>query len=199
MKAVLRTVLFLDAVLNLALGALLIASFWSALYDALQVPVPAPVLYGQLLGVALAGLAWLQFRATVNGQLTVAVASVTGHVSWISGVFILVWTIALRAVPLNGTLFVPLGGAILVIVGGVLVKLSGSVRVKERIRAASREEERERTRGGVGGSPSPDPLRTEPRVTPPLAPTVTGGVSAAPSDPESTSSVSQDARQNPHS
>ena len=94
MKAMLRTVLFLDAALNLALGVLLIVSFWSSLYAAIEVPAPSPVLYAQALGVAFVGVAWLQWHATVNGQLTATVAKVTGHINWVIGAFVLGWLIS---------------------------------------------------------------------------------------------------------
>ncbi|WP_353193767.1 hypothetical protein [Pandoraea pnomenusa] len=148
MKAMLRTVLFLDAALNLALGVLLIASFWSSLYAAIEVPAPSPVLYAQALGVAFIGVAWLQWHAAVNGQLTVTVAKVTGHINWIIGAFVLGWLISGQlSVTGGGRLLMPALGAVLLVVGGILVKLASSVRTKERVQAA--QHAGERVRGGV--------------------------------------------------
>ncbi|MFJ2995470.1 hypothetical protein [Pandoraea sp. NPDC087047] len=148
MKAMLRTVLFLDAALNLALGVLLIASFWSSLYAAIEVPVPSPVLYAQALGVAFIGVAWLQWHATVNGQLTSTVAKVTGHINWVTGAFVLGWLISGQLVVSSGGKWLLAAlGAVLLVVGGILVKLASSVRTKERVQAAQRVGER--VRGGV--------------------------------------------------
>ena len=116
MKAMLRTVLFLDAALNLALGVLLIASFWSSLYAAIEVPAPSPVLYAQALGVAFIGVAWLQWHATVNGQLTATVAKVTGHINWVTGAFVLGWLISGQlSVTGGGKLLMPALGALAII------------------------------------------------------------------------------------
>ena len=148
MKAMLRTVLFLDAALNLALGVLLIASFWSSLYAAIEVPAPSPVLYAQALGVAFVGVAWLQWHATVNGQLTATVAKVTGHINWVIGAFVLGWLISGQlAVTGGGKLLMPALGAVLLVVGAILVKLASRVRTKERLQAA--QHAGGRVRGGV--------------------------------------------------
>ncbi|OJY23977.1 hypothetical protein OYT13_10255 [Pandoraea sp. XJJ-1] len=148
MKAMLRTVLFLDAALNLALGVLLIASFWSSLYAAIEVPAPSPVLYAQALGVAFVGVAWLQWHATVNGQLTATVAKVTGHINWVIGAFVLGWLISGQlAVTGGGKWLMPALGAVLLVVGAILVKLASSVRTKERVQAA--QQAAGRGRGGV--------------------------------------------------
>lgn len=228
MKAMLRTVLFLDAVLNLALGALLIASFWSSLYAAIGVPAPTPVLFAQISGVGFIGFAWLQWHATVNGQLTATVAKVTGHVSWVTGAFILGWLISGQMPTTGGgTVLMAALGGVLLVVGAILVKLSASVRTKERVQAA--QQGNERVRGGVvtGGKfgraardtredereayrEPYDAPRAEPRIdTPshstPVAPVGNTGIvtpvppATAPTSNESTSSVPQDARQNPHS
>ncbi|MBN9095725.1 hypothetical protein [Pandoraea pnomenusa] len=164
MKAMLRTVLFLDAALNLALGVLLIASFWSSLYAAIEVPAPSPVLYAQALGVAFIGVAWLQWHATVNGQLTATVAKVTGHINWVIGAFVLGWLISGQlSVTGGGKLLMPALGAVLLVVGGILVKLASSVRTKERVQAA--QQTGERVRGGVVSDTRRDPPRDyyEPR------------------------------------
>ncbi|APD13452.1 hypothetical protein [Pandoraea pulmonicola] len=156
MKAMLRTVLFLDAALNLALGVLLIASFWSSLYAAIEVPAPSPVLYAQALGVAFIGVAWLQWHATVNGQLTATVAKVTGHINWVTGAFVLGWLISGQlTVTGGGKLLMPALGAVLLVIGAILVKLASSVRTKERVLAA--QQAGERVRGGVVSDTRRDP------------------------------------------
>ena len=98
MKVLLRGVLFLDAVLNLLLGLLLLLSPSATLYSALQLPQPQPAFYGQLLGVAPVG--WrLLWQATLNGQLTVAVARTVGQ-STAGALIVAVWTLFLD-VPCN--------------------------------------------------------------------------------------------------
>lgn len=187
MKAMLRTVLFLDAVLNLALGVLFLLSPWQQLYASLQVPRADPALFGQMLGVVLAGLAWLQWHATLNGQLTVTVAKVSGHVNWICGAFILAWVLAL-GLPVKGAgiVFLPALAAVLIVFALLEVKLSHSVRYRERVQETTSQS------STASARPAP-PAPTEPRWTPPssAAPPV------APTD--STPSATQDARQNPHS
>ena len=101
MKVLLRAVLFFDALLDLLLGILLVMSPFSTLYDALQLPQPQPALFGQLLGVATIGMAWLLFLAAINGQLTVAVARTVGYVNLVSAIMIAVWTLFLD-MPVQG-------------------------------------------------------------------------------------------------
>jgi hypothetical protein len=101
MKVLLRAVLFFDALLDLLLGILLLASPFTTLYAALQLPQPQPALFGQLLGVATIGLSWLLFQATINGQLTVAVARTTGYVNLVSALLVTVWTLFLD-IPVQG-------------------------------------------------------------------------------------------------
>ena len=91
MKALLRLVLFLDAAVALCVGLVLLASPMTSIFGALQLPQPEPAMYGQLLGVTLIGVAWLLWHATVNGQLTTAVAQVVGHVNLAVAVLVIAW------------------------------------------------------------------------------------------------------------
>lgn len=188
MKAVLRTVLFLDAVLNLALGVLFLASPWQQLYVSLQIPPADPALYGQLLGVLLVGVAWLQWHATINGQLTIAVARVSGHVNWISGALILAWVLALGLHPKGaGMVFLPALAVVLIVFALFLIKLSHNVHTREKAQNVKSD----KTAGSAGALGN---QRTEPyggAMPPAAAP----GMSTTESKP----SASQDARQNPYS
>ncbi|KAF1051151.1 MAG: hypothetical protein GAK41_01386 [Burkholderia gladioli] len=88
MKPLLRVVLVIDALL-LAGGVLFVLTPWKGLYDALQLVQVDPPMAGQAFGIALLGLAWLAFPASVNGDLTSGVARAVGHVDWLIGVALL--------------------------------------------------------------------------------------------------------------
>lgn len=196
MKAMLRTVLFLDALLSLALGVVFLLSPWKQLYASLQVPRADPAVYGQLLGVVLIGLAWLQWHATLNGQLTVTVARVSGHVNWICGAFILAWMFGL-GLPVTGAgiVFLPALAAVLIVFAVFEIKVSHSVRYRERVQQNAKPSATPASpANSTAGAPA------EPRWTPPSASTLppdTSSTGAA--RPDSSASATQDARQNPHS
>ncbi|WP_205962805.1 hypothetical protein [Pararobbsia silviterrae] len=155
MKPILRALLVVDGVLTLVLGLALVASPWANTIVALQAVAPKPPALGQLFGIALLGFAWLQWHAAYDGQLTVAVARVTGHVNWISGVVLLAWLIALhdpsveasRAIVFSG----PVIALVLLVIGVGLVRLADAIRRRARASAdpsvfADEAEQRDRAR-----------------------------------------------------
>ncbi|MHA6832987.1 hypothetical protein [Ralstonia pseudosolanacearum] len=164
MKALLRLVLFLDAAVALCVGLVLLASPLSSVFGALQVPQPDPAMYGQLLGVMLLGLAWLLWHATVNGQLTTAVAQVVGHVNLAVAVLVIAWLLFFH-LPVDGAgrIWLPTFAAVLALFAAVQIPASRRVRHTERERATKAREEaaatRERERGGAE--------RKEPAYMPP--------------------------------
>jgi hypothetical protein len=138
MKPLLRAVLIIDALLLLAFGLLFLLTPWTSLYNALQLVQAQPTLVGQGLGIALIGLAWLAFHASIDGALTATVAKVVGHVNWLTGLLMLVWLIGMHRPELTGfgQLIAVLAGVVLVVVGLGGVRLSGAVRRRERLRLA---------------------------------------------------------------
>lgn len=138
MKALLRVVLIVDALMLLGFGVLFLLTPWASLYDALQLVQPQPVLVGMVLGVVLLGLFWLAVRAAFDGAMTVPVGRVAGHINWISGVLMLVWLIGLHSPQLTGFGQLTAGGigAWLILIGFGGVRLAGSVRRREKAQAA---------------------------------------------------------------
>ena len=138
MKPLLRAVLIIDALLLLAFGVLFLLTPWTSLYNALQLVQTQPTLVGQGLGIALIGLAWLAFHASIDGALTSTVAKVVGHVNWLTGLLMVVWLIGMHRPELTGfgQLVAVLAGVVLVVLGLGGVRLSGAVRRRERLRLA---------------------------------------------------------------
>jgi hypothetical protein len=138
MKALLRVVLIVDALMLLGFGALFLLTPWTTLYDALQLVQPQPVLVGMVFGVALLGLSWLAVRAAVDGAMTVPVGRVAGHINWISGVLMLVWLIGLHNPRLTGFGQLTAGGigAWLIVIGFGGVRLAGAIRRRDKAQAA---------------------------------------------------------------
>ncbi len=133
MKVLLRAVLFFDALLDLLLGMLLLMSPFTTLYAALQLPVPQPALFGQLLGVVTIGMAWLLFMATINGQLTVTVARTAGYVNLASAILIAAWTLFLD-MPVQGAgkIWLLTLAAMLLFFAIVQIPSAKKVRLRER-------------------------------------------------------------------
>jgi predicted lipid-binding transport protein (Tim44 family) len=138
MKALLRVVLIVDALMLLGFGVLFLLTPWASLYDALQLVQPQPVLIGLVLGVVLLGLFWLAVRAAFDGAMTVPVGRVAGHINWISGALMLVWLIGLHSPELTGFGQLIAGGigAWLIVIGFGGVRLAGAVRRREKAQAA---------------------------------------------------------------
>ncbi|MBC8637372.1 hypothetical protein IAG25_11165 [Caballeronia sp. EK] len=136
MKPLLRVVLVINALIFLAFGLLFLLTPWAGLYSALQLDSirVQPVFAGQLLGIALIGLSWLAFHASVDGALTARAARVSGHVQWLSGVVVLVWLLGLHAPQVDGfgQISAAVVGAVLLVLGLGSVRLSSAVRRRER-------------------------------------------------------------------
>jgi hypothetical protein len=139
MKPLLRAVLVVYTLLYLLVGLLYLATPWTSLHRALQLAVIEPAMAGQLLGLALFGLAALAFQGVFNGAMTTGVARVIGHITWLAGVLILVWLVAFSTSlsPGSGALFNALGGVVLLILGLGGVRLARSVRRGERTAKAA--------------------------------------------------------------
>jgi len=202
MKVLLRAVLFFDAVLDLLLGLLLLVAPVSSLYTALQIPQPQPALFGQLLGVALIGLAWLLWQATLNGQLTVAVARTVGKVNLASAVLILAWVLFFdMQLQVAGKIW--LAGLSVVLIFFALVQIPAARRVHLREKQ-QREQEAEARKGqkkpsGVasGARQTNDPdYRQEPVITPP--PGYGPGTEVVTEPAPEVTPPANHARQNPH-
>lgn len=142
MKALLRLVLFLDAAVALCVGLVLLASPMTSVFGALQLPQPEPAMYGQLLGVTLIGLAWLLWQATINGQLTTAVAQVVGHVNLAVAVLVIAWLLFFH-LPVEGAgrIWLPTFAAVLAAFSAVQIPASRRVRTNERERAQKARDE----------------------------------------------------------
>ncbi len=128
-----------DALVDLLLGILLLMSPFTTLYAALQLPQPQPALFGQLLGVALVGLAVLLWQATFNGQLTVPVARTAGYVNLASAVLIIAWMVFME-LPLVGAgkIWLPVMAVVLAFFALVQIPASRRVRNRERQLKAER-------------------------------------------------------------
>lgn len=218
MKVLLRAILFLDALLNLLLGLVLVFSPSTTLFSALQLPQPQPALFGQLLGVVLLGLASLLVQAAFNGQLTVAVARTMGQVNLVSAVLIVAWLLFFD-LPVQGAgkVWLPLVATLMVIFAVVQIPAAKKVRVRERVlREEGIERERKereqrpvdaRQQGAPDASrhtqrdarydPQYNDVRREPGITPPPG---YGPENAAMNDPDPTEPPpAHHARQNPYS
>ncbi|HEV3426115.1 MAG TPA: hypothetical protein VG105_20465 [Paraburkholderia sp.] len=177
MKPLLRAVLIIDALLLLAFGLLFVLTPWTSLYNALQLVQTQPALVGQGLGIALIGLAWLAFHASIDGALTSTVAKVVGHVNWLTGLLMLVWLIGMHRPELTGfgQLVAVLAGVVLVVVGLGGVRLSGAVRRREKLRvteaAAAERAERQAAKDAARGREAVG-YRAEPVVAPVAEPVV---------------------------
>lgn len=199
MKVLLRAVLFFDALLNLLLGVVLLLSPFTTFYSALQFPQPQPAMYGQLLGVALVGLALLLWQATVNGQLTVAVARTVGQVNLASAVLIVAWMLMFD-LPVQGAgkIWLPVLAAMLAFFAAVQIPAAKRVHVRER---ELREQQKDKQNKDAGAAPvarrpqSPE-YRREPGVTPPPGYGPDTEVKTEPAPDETPSA--HHARQNPN-
>jgi hypothetical protein len=196
MKPILRALLVIDGIITLLLGLALVVSPWADSIVALQAIAPHPPALGQLFGISLLGIAWLQLHAAVDGQLTLTVARVSGHVNWLSGIVLLIWLIVLHGTSVNTNQAVVLSGPaiaiVLLVLGLGLVRLAASIRRRnkqlalgtesaekaERHARETREREREVERTGV----MTEPVFARPVATPVRDP-VTGLATGSSVDP----------------
>jgi Flp pilus assembly protein TadG len=134
MKALLRVVLVINALIFLGFGGLFLLTPWVGLWNAMHLVNVQPVFVGQLFGIALIGLAWLAFHAAIDGALTATAAKVTGHVEWLSGLVMLVWLLGLRTPEVTGfgQIVAALIGVVMLVLGLGSVRLSGAVRRRDR-------------------------------------------------------------------
>ncbi len=138
MKPLLRAVLIVDAGLYLSAGAALLLSPLAGVQRTLLLTPIEPAMVGQMLGLALLALAWLSVRGALDGAMTVGVAKIVGHVTWLAGALVLAWTIGPHALWLPPLGIVPnlLIGAVLVVVGLGGARFAGAVRRREVDKAA---------------------------------------------------------------
>lgn len=138
MKPLLRAVLIVDAGLYLSSGAALLLSPLTGVQRALQLTAIEPAMVGQMLGLALLGLAWLSLRGALDGAMTVGVAKIVGHVTWLAGALVLAWSIGPHTLWLPTLGIVPnlLIGGLLVVVGLGGARFAGAVRRREIGKAA---------------------------------------------------------------
>ncbi|SDP40027.1 hypothetical protein SAMN04488595_108159 [Ralstonia sp. 25mfcol4.1] len=221
MKVLLRAVLFFDALLDLLLGLLLLMSPFTTLYAALQLPVPEPALFGQLLGVATLGMSWLLFTATFNGHMTVPVARVAGLINLASAILVAAWTLFLdMPVQPAGKVWLLTMAAMLLFFAIVQIPSAKKVRLRERALADQAKADRDARAAGVpyptdvtdvtdvadsgvgrparpATSPASPEYRREPVITPPPGYGPGTEVMTEP-DPDALPTANH-ARQNPHS
>jgi hypothetical protein len=86
-----RAVLRADAILYALFGALLLASSWERLFDALDLPSPQPALWTQVAGALLLGLAYLLWISPRDVRLTHAVALVAMAANALAALIVLAW------------------------------------------------------------------------------------------------------------
>ncbi|CAB3655543.1 hypothetical protein [Trinickia soli] len=179
MKPLLRAVLVVDAGLYLSSGAVLLLTPLAGLQRALQMTPIEPAMVGQMLGLMLLGIAWLSLRGAVDGAMTIGVARIVGHLTWLAGALVLAWTIGPHTLWLPALGIVPnlLIGGLLVVVGLGGARFAQAVRRREVARAAQ---------GAVGkprGAPAAAVAASSAPVEPVLRP-VPPGVGAAPAEAE---------------
>lgn len=89
----LRVVLLVNAAYSLAVGALLLAGTWDALWDALDLPQAEPALFVQIGGALLWGFAYLFWLAARTPSLMLPVARASALVDALSATVIFAWLI----------------------------------------------------------------------------------------------------------
>ncbi|MBY4946675.1 hypothetical protein K6V92_08565 [Cupriavidus respiraculi] len=173
MKVLLRTVLFFNALLYLMAGLLLLVAPFATLYSALQLPQPQPAMYGQLLGVALVGMALLSWQATVHGELAAAVGRTMGQVNVVSAMVVAAWLVFLD-LPVQGAgkIWLWLLAAMLGVFALMLLPTAKTIRIREREQRKARQNDKTHDIGPVPATPAARPyqapeFRREPVVTPP--------------------------------
>jgi hypothetical protein len=104
---VIRATLRSDSLLLFLVSMLLLASTWTALYDALGLPLPEPELYAQLAGAVMLAVAYLLWIAPRDVRLTQAVAASAALGNALSAAILLVWLGTDRVDSVLLWLFVP--------------------------------------------------------------------------------------------
>lgn len=159
MKPLLRAVLIVDAGLYLSAGAALLLSPLAGVQRTLQLTPIEPAMAGQMLGLALLALAWLSLRGAFDGAMTVGVAKIVGHVTWLAGALVLAWTIGPHTLWLPPLGIVPnlLIGGLLVIVGLGGARFAGAVRRREIDKVAQAAGDGPKGKGKGRGVAAPVP------------------------------------------
>ena len=188
MKPLLRAVLMVDAGLYLSSGAVLLLTPLAGLQRALQITTIEPAMVGQMLGLALLGLAWLSLRGAVDGAMTIGVAKIVGHVTWLAGALVIAWTIGPHTLWLPALGIVPnlLIGGLLIVVGLGGARFAAAVRKREIARATQAADAKAR---GASASAAAAQAASRPSTSMPVepvlrspepAPGVVGGSVASP-------------------
>jgi hypothetical protein len=135
MKPLLRVLLFVDAALTLLGALVLLVAPLLALAQSVHDALPQPKVYGQLLGLAWLGLAWLRAHAAIDGAMTLPVTRVSGHLNWIGGVIVLVSLLAFNAPALDGAVQIGslLGAIVAIVLGFAEVRLAFAVQRQSRL------------------------------------------------------------------
>jgi hypothetical protein len=183
MKPLLRAVLIVDAGLYLSSGAVLLLTPLAGLQRALQLTTIEPAMVGQMLGLALLALAWLSLRGAVDGAMTVGVAKIVGHVTWLAGALVLAWAVGPHTLWLPALGIVPnlLIGGFLVVIGLGGARFAQAVRRREIAKAAQGQGGGAKARSAVA-SPAATSAPSQP-VEPVLRPSEPRGaaeIGAAP-------------------
>ncbi|MEX2267082.1 MAG: hypothetical protein WEA75_00200 [Acidimicrobiia bacterium] len=98
-------VLKANALVSLVFGVLMLAATWEDLYAELDIPVPRPWVYAQLLGAVLVGLAYVAWQAARDEGQTRFVARELALMDAIGFVVISVWVFSDDpGVPSSGSL-----------------------------------------------------------------------------------------------
>ena len=168
MKPLLRAVLIVDAGLYLSSGAVLLLTPLAGLQRAMQLTSIEPAMVGQMLGLALLGLAWISLRGAVDGAMTVGVAKIVGHVTWLAGALMVAWALGPHTLWLPALGIVPnlLVGGFLIVIGLGGARFAQAVRRREIARAAQAQGKA----GDAKGRGSAAAVVTEPVVPAPVEP-----------------------------
>ncbi|MGI4984293.1 MAG: hypothetical protein ACRYGL_13370 [Janthinobacterium lividum] len=173
MKPLLRTLLAVDAIVVLVFGLLFFAGPWLTHVELLAGFASTPAVFGQLFGVVLLGLAWMQASAAGNPALTAPVARVVGYTLGVAALVFLVWLIALGmpVLPVQTQRLAIVLAVALLLLGLVQARLGITVMRRERLQAvgaisASRAEARADGEPYVGAAQAGVPRdATETRFT----------------------------------
>ena len=115
-----RVVLRADALLDLAVGVLLLLAPWDGLYAALDLPHAKPELFVQVAGGLLVAFAYLLWVAPTAEVLTRQVALVAAVANALAVVLIVGWLVA------GGLGIGALGSALLIAVAAALALFAGA-------------------------------------------------------------------------
>jgi len=178
MKPLLRAVLIADAVLYLGAGVVLLLTPLRAIYGMLPLVAIEPAMAGQLFGLALVALAWFALRGAAHGASTIGVARAIGHLTWVAGVFVLIWALAFHSLwmPAFGVVINVIAAIGLVIVGLAGARLAAATRRRE----CALEAERAQAKRGVPVGAVPAPV--EPVLRPAEPADAGPGAMARPAD-----------------